>query len=185
MWAAEVAAAVADAGMTWIEVTLDSDRALEQIATMRAADARLVVGAGSVLTAAAVDEAAAAGAQFVVAPNTDREVIAAGRDRGMAVFPGAATPTEIRAAVVAGATAVKVFPVSALGGPSYISAVLSPLGRPPLVPTGGVTVGDAAAYLAAGAVAVGAGGSLFPSRPDRSQLDTLRDRAASWVEAVR
>lgn len=180
-----MAAAVADAGIVWIEVTLDSDRALEQIATMCAAEPRLVVGAGSVLTADDVKEVAAAGARFVVAPNTDLEVIDSALERGLAAFPGAATPTEIRRAVTAGATAVKVFPASALGGPSYVSAVISPLGDPDLVPTGGVTSADAAAYLAAGAIAVGAGGSLFPARPEREALSTLRERAAIWVEAVR
>jgi 2-dehydro-3-deoxyphosphogluconate aldolase/(4S)-4-hydroxy-2-oxoglutarate aldolase len=157
-----VAGAAIEAGLTVIEVTLDSERTFDQIAAIRAAYPQAVVGVGSVRRGVEVAPALLAGASFVVSPVVDEETIAAALDSGIACFPGAATPTEIERAVRLGATAVKVFPAESLGGPEYIRAVMSPLGNPALIPTGGITAANMAGYLAAGAIAVGIGGSLFP-----------------------
>lgn len=159
----EMAGAAVGAGLRVIEVTLDSERPLDQIAAIGAAYPDVEVGAGSVRRGEEVAAAVAAGARFIVSPIVDRGTIEAAAELGVASFPGAATPTEIEAALRHGATAVKVFPVEQLGGPGYIRAVLSPLGNPPLIPTGGVGVESISRYLGAGAIAVGLGGALFPA----------------------
>jgi 2-dehydro-3-deoxyphosphogluconate aldolase / (4S)-4-hydroxy-2-oxoglutarate aldolase len=101
------------------------------------------------------------------------------------VVPGALTPTEIAAAWGAGATAVKVFPVSAVGGPAYLKAVRAPLPEVPLVPTGGVGIDDIAAYLAAGAAAVGIGSPLLGDAGDPGgDLVALGERARRAVAAA-
>lgn len=179
----QAAEAVVAGGLRVVEVTLDTPEALTQIALLRSRCPDALVGAGSALTVEQVHAAADAGAGFVVMPCTDPTVIAAAAERGLASFPGAATPTEIRSAVVAGATAVKVFPASLLGGPAFVASVLSPLEHPPLVPTGGITAVSARGYLDAGAVAVGAGSSLFaPGRHEST--DQLVERVRTWVAAV-
>jgi 2-dehydro-3-deoxyphosphogluconate aldolase/(4S)-4-hydroxy-2-oxoglutarate aldolase len=157
--------------LTVIEVTLDSERPLDQIATIRDAFPDVEVGAGSVRRAEDVAAAVGAGASFIVSPIVDEEAIRAARELGVAALPGAATPTEIDQARRHGATAVKVFPIEQLGGPAYIQAILFPLGSPPLIPTGGVTVDSIPLYLRAGAVAVGLGGTLFP-KPALESGDT-------------
>lgn len=161
-YAEAIAGAAIGAGLTVIEVTLDSERPLDQIAAISAAFPGVEVGAGSVRRAEEVAPAVEAGARFIVSPIVDQDTIRAAVELGVASIPGAATPSEIEEARRHGATAVKVFPVEQLGGPGYIRAILSPLGSPPLIPTGGVSVESVPEYLAAGAIAVGVGGALFP-----------------------
>lgn len=184
--AAAMAAAARDAGFTVIEVTLDSPSPAEVIAELAAHFPDLVVGAGTVRTEASVGLAADAGAGFVVSPILSRPVLEACSSRGLPCLPGAATPTEIWTALEWGAAGVKVFPAAELGGPAFIRAVRAPLGSPPLIPTGGVDAGNAAAYLEAGARAVGVGGSVF-SVAAMAAGDTARvgSLAAALVEAVR
>lgn len=160
-----VAAATAafDAGILALEVTLDSPSPFDAIRAASAALPDALIGAGTVRTPDEVDRVAAAGAAFIVAPIVSVPVIEAAVAAGIPVLPGAASPTEIWTAVEAGAFAVKVFPARELGGPAYLKAIAAPLGHPALVPTGGVGIDDAAAYLSAGALAVGIGGSVFPS----------------------
>lgn len=181
---AMVTAAVS-AGLRVVEVTLDSEDALHQIADLIGAVEGVTVGVGTVVRPEQVDAAVDAGARFVVAPVTDPAVIARCVALGAPAVPGAATPTEIALAVRSGAAAVKVFPAAALGGPGYLTAVARPLGHPPLIPTGGVTWEDAPAYLRAGAVAVGAGSALFPQEAlRRADADAVADAARRWIEAV-
>lgn len=161
--AEEMAGAAIGAGLQVIEITLDSERPLDQIAAISAAYPEVEVGAGTVRRGEDVAAAVSAGARFIVSPIVDRGIIEAAAELGIASLPGAATPSEIEAALRHGATAVKVFPVEQLGGPDYIKAVLSPLGNPPLIPTGGVSVESIPQYLGAGAIAVGLGGALFPT----------------------
>src|SRR5512133_4105272 len=126
------------------------------------------------------------GAAGVGAPDFGREGVAWAVERGVPVVPGALTPTEVAAAWAAGATAVKVFPVSAVGGPAYLKAVRAPLPEVALVPTGGVGVGDIGAYLAAGAVAVGIGSPLLGDAGDPGgDLDGLAERARLAVAGAR
>jgi 2-dehydro-3-deoxyphosphogluconate aldolase/(4S)-4-hydroxy-2-oxoglutarate aldolase len=184
--AGEVAGAAIAQGLTVIEVTLDSERPLDQIAAIRSAYPDVVVGVGSVLEAGEVPGAVEAGAAFIVSPIVDRGVITAAADHGVPSLPGAATPTEIDRALRSGATAVKVFPIEQLGGPGYIRAIRSPLGMPQLVPTGGVTTGSIPEFIDAGAVAVGVGGTLFPkSALDAGDLATVARLAAEVIGALR
>lgn len=181
--APEAARAAFDAGLRCIEVTMDSDEALTVVAELRRHHHG--VGVGSVVRVDQAERARDAGAEFVVSPIVDLEIIRVALEGGMAVFPGAATPTEIDLALRGGATAVKVFPAEQLGGPGYIKAIMSPLGTPPLVPTGGVTPENAGDYLRAGAVAVGAGGALFSAASIAEEgIGSVGRRAAQWLRAV-
>jgi 2-dehydro-3-deoxyphosphogluconate aldolase / (4S)-4-hydroxy-2-oxoglutarate aldolase len=166
-----------EAGIGVIEITIDSPRPFDQISQTRDRFPEISIGAGSVRSVEAVGQAADAGATFVVAPTVNPAVIEASLSLGLAVLPGAATPTEIDMALSMGVTAVKVFPVLQLGGPGYVSAILSPLGNPPLVPTGGVSLDNAAEFLAAGAVALGVGTNLFDPR---DETETIHRKALAW-----
>jgi 2-dehydro-3-deoxyphosphogluconate aldolase/(4S)-4-hydroxy-2-oxoglutarate aldolase len=145
-------------GIGVVEVTLDSHDALRAIA--RLADrGDVTVLAGTVRRAEQVDDAVRAGAAACVAPAFVPAVVERCGELGVPAIPGALTPTEVEAAWGSGAALVKLFPAS-LGGPGYVRDLLAPLADVPLLVTGGVNAGNAAAFLEAGAVAVGAGSSL-------------------------
>ena len=164
---------------------LEQVAAVPVVAILRAADAGRFLQVGRVLYEAGV-RAVAAGAAYLVAPDFRPEMVAFAVGRGIPVVPGALTPTEVAAAWAAGATAVKVFPVSAVGGPAYVKAVRAPLPEVPLVPTGGVGIDDIGAYLAAGAAAVGLGAPLLGDAGDAGgDLAALADRARRAVAATR
>lgn len=183
--AGAIASVAESAGLRVIEVTLDSPSWSRQIRDVVDMDLDLLVGVGTVTRADQVAEAAAAGARFVVSPVVDSGVIAACAESGLPCIPGAATPTEIHAALGAGATAVKVFPARALGGSAFIAAVVGPLGHPPLIPTGGIEALDVAGYLKAGAVAVGAGSGMFAPDALRSgDVERVHRDVISWIEAL-
>jgi 2-dehydro-3-deoxyphosphogluconate aldolase / (4S)-4-hydroxy-2-oxoglutarate aldolase len=175
-----------EAGLRAIEVTLTSAGALEAFARLGdelPGDAEL--GVGTVRSADDARRAVEAGATYLVAPDFRPEVVAWAVARALPVVPGALTPTEIAAAWAAGATAVKVFPVSAVGGPAYLKAVRAPLPEVPLVPTGGVGLDDIGAYLAAGATAVGLGSPLLGDAGDPGgDLAALAGRARRAVAAA-
>jgi 2-dehydro-3-deoxyphosphogluconate aldolase/(4S)-4-hydroxy-2-oxoglutarate aldolase len=182
----EVGRVLYEAGVRGIEVTLTSEGALEAFGRLREelpGDALL--GVGTVRSVADAELAVAAGAGYLVAPDLRPEVVGWAVERGLAVVPGALTPTEVAAAWAAGATAVKVFPVSAVGGPAYVKAVRAPLPEVPLVPTGGVGIDDIGDYLDAGAAAVGLGSPLLGDAGDPDgDLAALADRARRAVAAA-
>lgn len=153
-----VAAALVEAGIGVIEVTLDSPDAERLIAALRERGDVSVL-AGTVRTAADVDRASAAGAEACVSPALVPAVLERCAELGLPAVPGAMTPTEIEAAWGAGAALVKLFPAAVLG-PGYVRDVLAPLADVPLVVTGGIHAGNAATFLEAGAVAVASGTSL-------------------------
>jgi 2-dehydro-3-deoxyphosphogluconate aldolase/(4S)-4-hydroxy-2-oxoglutarate aldolase len=172
-------------GIRSLELTLTTAGALDVVARLAArVPEGTDVGVGTVLTADGVDRAVDAGARFVVSPSVDVAVIEAAARHGIASYPGAFTPTEISTAWNAGATAVKLFPAGSLG-PAYLRAVRAPLPDVPVVPTGGVAVDDAGAWLAAGAVAVGVGSPLVGDAlaPD-GDLDGLARRARALCAAA-
>ncbi|MCP3927832.1 MAG: bifunctional 4-hydroxy-2-oxoglutarate aldolase/2-dehydro-3-deoxy-phosphogluconate aldolase [Bacteroidetes bacterium] len=150
------------AGMTTIEVTMNSPHAVEIIreAVDNFGD-KLNVGAGTVRNPKELEKALEAGAQFIVTPVLDEEVVRLCRENEVPVFPGAFTPTEVFRAWEAGADAVKIFPAS-LGGPTYIKTLLGPLDQIKLIPTGGVSSRNITDYLNAGACGLGMGGNLVP-----------------------
>lgn len=179
--ALSVAATLAGSGVRAFEVTLNSPSAPESIAAIaaRLAPEELIIGAGTVLDIAGAEEAVAAGARFLVMPHTDSALIAWAAVRGIPAFPGGFSPTEILAAWRAGAAAVKLFPAAAVG-PSFVREMRGPFLDIPLVPTGGITIDTAPAFIAAGAVAVGVGSWLTGSTDQTS----IRERASLLVTVL-
>ncbi|MFC9328813.1 bifunctional 4-hydroxy-2-oxoglutarate aldolase/2-dehydro-3-deoxy-phosphogluconate aldolase [Kitasatospora sp. NPDC057015] len=176
--------ALTEAGITALEVSLTTPGALHAIARARAdSPPGVLIGAGTVLTAEHADLAAAAGASFTVTPG-----LTPGAPRttalGLPLLCGALTPSEVIAALAAGATAVKVFPAAA-HGPGYLRDLLAPLPHAPLVAIGGIDDRSAPDYLAAGALAVGVGSPLLGDAGSGGDLAGLADRAARLLRAVR
>lgn len=158
--ALEASEAIIRGGVTGIEVTFSTPDAPAVIRELvaRHGDAAYI-GAGTVTTAAQAAQAADAGAEFLVSPGTLPDLTRTMLDTGRVVMTGAMTPTEVMGALELGVDVVKIFPAS-LGGPSYLGALRGPFPDAPLMPTGGVSPDNLAAWFAAGAVAVGAGGDL-------------------------
>jgi 2-dehydro-3-deoxyphosphogluconate aldolase/(4S)-4-hydroxy-2-oxoglutarate aldolase len=148
-----------DAGLRVFEITMTIPDAPALIRSL-AADPGLLVGAGTVADAATAETCLAAGARFIVAPWVDPALAAPCRAYGAALMLGAMTPTEVRAALAAGADVVKIFPAATAGGPAHIRALRSVLPDVLFCPTGGVEPGNLQAYLDAGAAFVGMGGNL-------------------------
>lgn len=158
------------AGITALEISLTTPGALRAVTALRRESGDdAVIGAGTVLDAAAARMAVEAGARFLVSPSLDAGVIRTGHRYGLPVFPGVASPTEVVTALELGADALKLFPASAFG-PRWVTDVRAALPQAALVPTGGVTVQNAHEWIAAGAVACGMGTSL--AEGDRQTVAT-------------
>lgn len=160
----QMALAMAAGGIKLIEITWNSDRAPELISNLRAELPDCTIGSGTLLDVLQLREAIAAGAQFLFTPHVNPVLIHAAVEAEVPIIPGAMSPTEIVTAHQAGASCVKVFPISAVGGVSYIKSLQAPLGEIPLIPTGGVTLENAKEFIKAGAIAVGLAGELFPQK---------------------
>jgi 2-dehydro-3-deoxyphosphogluconate aldolase/(4S)-4-hydroxy-2-oxoglutarate aldolase len=172
---------LAATGVPAFEVTLQGAGALDAIRDLSdRLGERLLVGAGTVLDLEGAEAAVGAGARFLVMPVTDVAIVRWAVERGVPVFPGALSPTEVLTAWRAGASAVKLFPAS-VGGPALLRELRGPLPDIPLMPTGGVTAENAGALIDAGAVAVGVGSWLTGAPDDAS----LRARATALMAAVR
>ena len=182
----DVAEALLAGGVDVMEVTFTVPRAtrvLERVAD-RLGD-RVLLGAGTVLDPETARAALLAGAEFIVAPNTNVEVIKVCKRYSKLVMPGALTPTEVVAAWEAGADIVKIFP-SDLTGPKYIKALHGPLPHIRLMPTGGVNLETAADFLKAGACALGVGSSLVdPKLVAAGDLGRIEALARQYVEIVK
>ncbi|MCL4837275.1 MAG: bifunctional 4-hydroxy-2-oxoglutarate aldolase/2-dehydro-3-deoxy-phosphogluconate aldolase [Thermoanaerobaculia bacterium] len=175
--------AAAAGGFRTLEVTLSVPGALELVRELRGRPG-LVVGVGTVLRPEEVTEAVAAGAQFVVSPVFDPEVVRAAAARGVAAMPGCATPTEMVAASRAGAPLVKLFPAPGTG-PAFVRACLAPLPFLRIVPTNGADAANAADWLAAGAFALGFTTPLFdPAELAAGRFDAVERRARELLAAV-
>jgi 2-dehydro-3-deoxyphosphogluconate aldolase/(4S)-4-hydroxy-2-oxoglutarate aldolase len=148
-------------GVTVVEVTMTVPGALDVLMELKHEyGVKLLLGSGTVTTAAQAEATIEAGAEFVVSPSLHLDVIAATKARNKLSIPGALTPTEVITAWEAGADFVKVFPCAAMGGPSYLKSLLAPFPQLRLIPTGGVTLQTAESYLRAGARALGVGSDL-------------------------
>ena len=146
---------------------------------------QIVLGAGTVLDTETARTAILAGARFLVSPVVNHDVIGLANRYGIPVMPGALTPTEILSAWEAGADVVKVFPAD-LGGPAYFKAVRAPLPQVQLMPTGGVDLTTAEAFLRAGAVLLGVGGALASASQIREgRFDEITDNARQYQAIVR
>jgi 2-dehydro-3-deoxyphosphogluconate aldolase / (4S)-4-hydroxy-2-oxoglutarate aldolase len=170
-----------DAGLQILEITYDSDAALETLPRLRREFPHAWIGMGTVLDARAAAEAVEAGAQFIVTPGERPSVATAAREAGVALLPGAWTPSEVMRTWDIGCAAVKLFPCS-VGGVQHVRDLRAPLPHVPLVAVGGVTLENAGAFLAAGAVALGVGSALTQGIDDAQHL---RNTVQTWLEAVR
>lgn len=187
----KLAKAYAEGGIRCIEVTFDQsskEKQLETAQTIRAVKAAmgdaLCVGAGTVMTVDQVRMAAEAGAEYMISPNVDEEVIRETKRLGKISIPGAMTPSEIAYAYKLGADIVKLFPANELGL-SYIKAIKAPLKHIPIMATGGVRPHNAADYLNAGSAALGVAGDLVNKAwIAAGEYDKITQVAAAYAEAV-
>ena len=178
--------AVIAGGFRIVEITFSFTEATDAVKKLaKASDRDLLIGAGTILTRQQAHEAVESGAQFLVSPCVLPEVIGAAHDLGVAVIPGAFTPTEIFTAYSLGADIVKIFPAIKFG-PEYLKAIRGPLPNIPIMPTSGVDASNVADWFRAGAVAVGAVSSVFdPELVRNGDWDGLTKRAREFMEAVR
>jgi len=180
------AVAVAAGGISIVEVTMTVPGALDAITQLvKTLGREVIVGAGTVLDAEAARQCFDAGAEFLVSPGLDLGTVKAANQAGKLIMAGALTPTEVITAWKGGADFVKVFPASAVGGPSYLKALRGPLPQIPLVPTGGVNLNTAADFLRAGASALGIGGELVLAAALKSgNVAQITELARRYVEVV-
>jgi len=180
-----VSRALVKGGVRAVEVTADTPGAMNMIEVVSGdlgADA--LVGVGTVLDAETARAALLSGAEFVVSPSLHRDVIDLGNRYGVPVIPGVTTPTEAITAYQAGADVVKLFPASVLG-PDYLAALGGPLSQIPVISTGGIDKENAGRFIAAGAVAVGAGSSIVNDEAiERGEFDRVTESARDLVESV-
>jgi 2-dehydro-3-deoxyphosphogluconate aldolase/(4S)-4-hydroxy-2-oxoglutarate aldolase len=182
--AAAAATASARGGIAAIEVTMDSENPLGQLAMIQAKLPGVTVGVGTVLSLEEAREAITAGAAFVVSPHFDEDIVRYCREMGVPALPGAATPSEILRAWRAGAALVKVFPAGPLGV-GYVRAVADALKGVDLMVTGGITEANVASFFAAGAKAATIGGWLFPKDALTSgDMSPIEDRARRLVNSL-
>jgi 2-dehydro-3-deoxyphosphogluconate aldolase/(4S)-4-hydroxy-2-oxoglutarate aldolase len=179
--------AIREGGISVLEITMTVPGAIKLIEEVaKRYEKEALVGAGTVLDPETATACIESGAQFVVSPALNVETIACCRRLGVAVMPGALTPTEVVQAWNAGADFVKVFPAGAVGGPSYLKSLKAPLPQIELVPTGGVSLKTAADFIRAGAAALGVGADLCDIKAIREgQAALITERAKQFIEIVR
>ena len=182
----DIARALIEGGVPSIEVTMSTPKAIAGIEKLaNELGDRAVVGVGTVIDAATCRDAIAAGAQFVVSPVFDPEIVATTRRYGKISIPGAFTPTEILRAWTAGADVVKVFPSTALG-PQFFKDILAPLPQLKLTPTGGVDLKNAGDWIKAGAACIGVGSALVTrDAMAKGDWNNITIAARQFVEAVK
>ncbi len=177
-----------EAGLATFEITLTIPGALDLVEQL-AADPALLVGVGTVLEREQATASIRAGARYLVSPAVCPEIVAPCRDAGVACVLGAATPGEVLAAVRAGSDAVKIFPVSSLGGAAHVRALKAVFPQVLMAPTGGIGVEQVAEYLRAGSAFVGVGGKLVDvaalERGEREVIAGAARTALAQVESAR
>jgi 2-dehydro-3-deoxyphosphogluconate aldolase/(4S)-4-hydroxy-2-oxoglutarate aldolase len=178
--------AVAGCGIPIAEITMTVPGAIEVISELTRDNPELIVGAGTVVDTETARRCLDVGAMFISSPGFDLEVVEFARKQNVVVFPGALTPSEIMAAGKAGADFVKVFPCSRLAGANYINALKSPFPHIPLIAAGGVTQGNTADFILAGALAVGIGRDLINREAvRRRELDWICELAGRFLQIVK
>ena len=173
-------------GIRTLEITMTVPDAIGAIRTVAERFGRdVLLGAGTVTSRALAEGSIDAGAEFLVTPCVVPEVIAVARERGVAVLPGAMTPTEVFTAWSAGGDIVKIFPASNVGGASYLKALKGPFPQIPLCPTGGVNLQTIGEFVKAGAAAVGVGGELVSKAAiDAGDYGKITELAKQYVSAL-
>jgi len=174
---------LAENGIGSIELTLSTPGTLDALDGVKACAGEARVGVGTVTSIEQTRQVLAIGADFVVTPTTDVGIIEMVVDAGVPVYPGGLTPTELWAGWTAGATAVKVFPAS-LVGPDYVAHLRGPFPDIQVMPSGGVGMADAAAWISAGACAVSVGGPLIGDALRGGDLSALARRCRELVAVV-
>ena len=179
--------AICAGGIPIIEITMtvpDAVNIIRQV--VRHCGPGVLTGAGTVVTAEQARMCLDAGAEFLVSPGFSEAVVETAAARGKVVIPGALTPTEVMAALGAGASVIKIFPCGSVGGPKYLKSLRAPFPELRFIPTGGVNISNAAEYIAAGAFALGVGADLVDLAALRNnQPQKIVDTARALVEAVR
>ena len=184
--ALQLASAIAAGGVTVLEVTMTVPGAIRVMGRLAKERPDILVGAGTVLDPETARMCILEGAQFVVSPALNLKTIDMCHRYGVAVLPGALTPTEIVTAWEAGADVVKVFPASALGGAKYLKSIKAPLPQVELIPTGGVSLATAAEFLEAGAFALGVGSDLVDLKAIvKGTPETITENARKYLAIVR
>ena len=185
--AIDVADAIKEGGVTVIEITMSVPGALDTIKelTKKYKD-DIIMGAGTILDPETGRAALLAGAQFLVTPTLNLELIQLAHRYSAVIVPGAMTPTEILTAWNAGADMVKVFPAAQLGGPEYIKALRGPLPQILYVPTGGVNLQNAGAFIKAGATALGAGGELVDKKAVKEKkFNVITENTRAFLKVIK
>jgi len=174
-------------GISIIEITMTVPNAPAMIAQLvRELGDSVLTGAGTVTTAEQAGICMDAGAQFLVSPGLSPAIVQAAARRSILAIPGALTPTEVMAALDAGAQVIKIFPCSSAGGPKHIKALRAPFPEARFVPTGGVNLSNASEYLAGGVFALGVGADLVDlAALRRKETSKIVDTARALVAAVR
>ncbi len=181
----DMARSVAAGGLKLIEITWNSDRPAQLLAQLREELPDCILGSGTIVTRDQLTESVSAGAQFIFSPHTDPALIYQANRLEIPIVPGALTPTEIVQAWQAGASSVKVFPINAMGGVSYLQSLRAPLDGIPLIPTGGVTVENSAELIQSGAIAVGLSSELFVPKLVRDRdWNALTDRTQRLINQL-
>src|SRR5215472_330755 len=179
--------AVCEGGIPIVEITMTVPGAVDVIRELtKSVSGEVLVGAGTVLNVEAARRCLDAGAQFLVSPGLNLQVVQLAAAEGKLMMAGALTPTEVITAWEAGSDFVKVFPCGQVGGAKYIKALRGPLPQVPLVPTGGVNLHTAAEFVEAGAAALGVGGELVDAEALRSgKPEILVENARKFLSIVK
>ena len=179
--------AVREGGIPIVEITMTVPGAVDVIRELTKSGASdVLVGAGTVLNVEAARRCLDAGAQFLVSPGLNLEVVKLASAEGRLMMAGALTPTEVITAWEAGSDFVKVFPCGQVGGAKYIKALKGPLPQVPLVPTGGVSLATAAEFIEAGAAALGVGGECVQAEALKSgKPEIIVENARKFLAIVR
>ncbi|HTC41645.1 MAG TPA: bifunctional 4-hydroxy-2-oxoglutarate aldolase/2-dehydro-3-deoxy-phosphogluconate aldolase [Candidatus Acidoferrales bacterium] len=179
--------AICTGGIPVIEITMTVPNAPAMIQELvKHYGTSVLTGAGTVTTAKQAEICLDAGAQFLVSPGLSVPVLQTAAARGILAIPGALTPTEVMAALEAGAQLIKIFPCGSAGGPKHIKALKAPFPETRLIPTGGVNVNNAAEYLAAGSFALGVGADLVDlAAIRRNESGKIVDMAKILIDSVK
>jgi len=185
--AMDVSDAIKEGGGSLIEITMSVQGAIDVIKELtRKYKDEIIMGAGTILDPETGRAALLAGAQFIVSPTLNLDLIHLAHRYSAVVIPGAMTPTEILSAWNAGADMVKVFPAAQLGGPEYLKALKGPLPQILLVPTGGVNLQNAGAFIKAGAAALGAGGELVDKKAVKEKkFNIITENTKAFLKVIK
>jgi len=181
-----IASAIADGGVTVLEITMTVPGAIRVMARLTKERPDILIGAGTVLDAETARMCMLEGAQFVVSPALNLKTIEMCHRYSIPVLPGALTPTEVVTAWQAGADVIKVFPASALGGAKYLKSLKAPLPQVEMIPTGGVSLATAKEFLEAGSFALGVGADLVDTKAIAAgQPEKITESAKKYLQIVR